>query len=143
MSHWQSKAKITTADREFSLIVRELAGWKCQYRFKCRGAMNYKETGYEGSLTCSHFEKRAKRSVRFDLENCDAACRTCHGWVEDTAEGQAALKVWKMEQLDGIRYTNLILRANLPRQQKMDKKMETLYVRELRKQLVAEGKLKP
>lgn len=139
MSFWQSKTKITPADKMFSRIVRQLAGWHCEYRFQCTGRENFED--HPGGLTCSHFHKRAKRSVRYDLRNCNAACRPCHGWVEDTAKGQSRLRSWKEEQLGEKVYRELMLCANLPRQQQMDDKLETLYVRGLRAQLVREGKL--
>jgi hypothetical protein len=142
MSHWQHLAKITPADREMSLVVRELAGWKCQYRFKCSGNINFKETGNTGGLTNSHFHKRSQRTVRYDERNCDAACRPCHAYVEDTAEGQRALKAWKRKQLGGKVYRDLEICANVTRNFKADDKMELLFVRGLRKQLILEGKLK-
>lgn len=61
-------------------------------------------------LTCSHFIKRRYESVRYDPDNADAACRSCHGWVEETVEGAQWVDRFKREQLGEARYNALMLR---------------------------------
>ena len=75
MSHWQSLAKVSPADREFSLIVRELHGWRCE---KC-GKLCRVNGEWVGKLECSHYIGRAKRSVRFEKvlsEEVESVTRT-------------------------------------------------------------------
>lgn len=102
MSHWQSKTKIRLADKYFSEYIRR-RDQRCVYATeRCKNWQSWKD------LTCSHFIKRRYESVRYDPQNCDAACRSCHGWVEDTAEGQQWLEAFKREQL-GENGLNLLL----------------------------------
>ena len=113
--------------------------WKCE---KC-GKLCRVNGEWVGKLECSHYIGRVKRSVRFDVENARSLCSSCHqrmGGYKPSEDGE--YDVWMKSLLGSTGYRNLILRANLPRQQKIDKKMEALYVRELRKQLIADGKLK-
>ena len=63
-------------------------------------------------MDCSHFKKRRKESVRFDPENCDAACKACHNFIENDKMGQSVLSNWKLEQLGAKRYGALLVRAN-------------------------------
>jgi 5-methylcytosine-specific restriction endonuclease McrA len=104
MSHWQSRAKIRTADKYFSEFVRRRDG-RCVYATpRCKNWSDWKD------LTCSHFIKRRYESVRYDPDNADSACRSCHGWVEDTAEGAQWLETFKREQLGETKFTGLLLR---------------------------------
>lgn len=57
-----AKIKITEADRQFSLCVREAANWTCEYR-----GTQFEE-GSQG-LHCSHYFGRRAYSVRFDPDN--------------------------------------------------------------------------
>lgn len=102
MSHWQAKTTIRYTDRLWTKYIKRRDKNKCQYRFKCYGA--------EGS-DVSHFQGRRKETVRFDDENCDLACRSCHNFVH-TAEGAKVLEDWKRKQLGDRAYSLLILRAN-------------------------------
>ena len=63
--------KITPADQAFSKLIRARAKWRCEM---C--GTQYEE-GSQG-LHCSHFHGRANWSVRFDPNNCEAACMGCH-----------------------------------------------------------------
>ena len=124
---WSAKAKRTPADKLFSDYIRTKAGWKCQYKFLCNGSINYENE--KSRLHNSHFQKRAKRSTRFDQLNCDASCNICHAFVEDTPEGQKILEEFKRKQLGETEYRNLIIRANTPAH--IDKKLELMYVKGL------------
>lgn len=131
--------KISKADTEFSLIVRELHGWRCEFCGKlCRvnGEWIHK-------LEASHYIGRAKRSTRFDLDNVRSLCFTCHKDLGGYTTGEnGEYDAWMQFSLGDPGYRNLVLRANLPRQIKMDREMEKLYVRQLRKELERDGKLK-
>jgi hypothetical protein len=92
----------------------------CVFKIKCYGGKNFKE------LTNSHFHGRRKQSVRHDPENCDAACRACHQYLEEHKE---FYKDWKLKQLGEQRYALLELRANTP--QKTDEFITKLYLKSL------------
>lgn len=89
-------ASIKTLDRKFSLLVRELAGWKCA---KCGGR----------ATDCSHHFGRGRLSTRFDLENCDALCRPCHSWF---GEHPKEFREWKRKRLGDEAYDRLLRRSN-------------------------------
>lgn len=136
MNWYKSKIKIIPADTQFSILIRTRDKWLCKYKFKCYGGVSYEDN--KGYLDCSHFQKRGKWSVRYDLENCDAACKKCHNFVENDPEGQKTLEAWKLKQLGPKRYKNLILRANMTGHR--DDKLSLLYVKQLQRDLAA-GKL--
>lgn len=128
---WQkTKAKITTPDKLFSRHIRDRDGWRCQYRFKCFGMDDFRLN--PGGLDNSHFQKRGKFSVRYDEENCDAACKKCHNFVETDPNGQRVLEEWKLAQLGEKRYNMLLIRANTTG--KNDPFMAMLYVKALIKE---------
>ena len=67
--------KIKSADKWFSLCIRERANWTCE---RC-GAIcpDDKRMG----LHCSHYHGRGKWATRFDPDNCRALCYGCHSYV--------------------------------------------------------------
>lgn len=105
------KTKIRPADAKFSIFIRTRDNWRCQYKFKCGGRINFITN--KGGLQASHFQKRRKESVRFDPENVDAVCIKCHYFVENDPAGQSKLEKWKEKQLGEHRYKMLMLRANV------------------------------
>lgn len=123
MSFWQAKTKIRRTDKLFSEYIRKRDG-ECQYKVKCYGHQEFKD------LHCSHFHGRGRESTRFDPENCDAACRSCHAFVH-TGEGTIWLREFKKKQLGERGYDLLTLRANTPT--KRDDVMTLLYIKELTK----------
>lgn len=123
---WQSKTKIRYTDRLFSSFIRRRDG-DCVYKIRCHGHIPYEE------LTCSHYKGRGKESTRFDPLNCDSACRPCHAWIQDTAEGKKWLEQFKINQLGQPVHDLLILRYNTP--QKRDDGLDLLYVKQLLKEL--------
>lgn len=125
------KAKANPNDVKFSVFIRTRDNWKCQYGFKCGMNIDYSEN--KGGLDNSHFQKRGKWSVRYDPENCDAACKKCHYFIENHPEGQKTLEEWKKRQLGEKRYNLLLMRANTPG--KRDDKLTKIIVAELMKQL--------
>lgn len=125
MTFWQSKTKIRRTDQLFSQYIRQRDG-ECVYKVKCYGHQDIKE------LHCSHFHGRARESTRFDPENCDSACRTCHAFVH-TADGIRWLEQFKKKQLGERNFNLLTLRANTP--SKRDDTIMLLYVKQLLKDL--------
>lgn len=126
MSFWQAKTKIRREDKLFSDYIRARDGWRCAYRFKCNGE-SFEDN--KGGLTCSHYFKRRHESTRFEVKNCDAACRKCHMWVEDTVEGRKALKDWKIKQLGA--QGHMLLELQKESYKKKDPVMDLLYVKSL------------
>lgn len=123
MSFWQAKTKIRPADKLFSEYIRK-RDKDCRYRVKCFGHQDFKE------LHCSHYHGRRKESVRFDPENCDAACRACHAYVHEHPDW---LDEWKLNQLGEQRFNALTLRANMPG--KKDDQMTIIALKQLLKTL--------
>lgn len=64
--------KITSADKWFSLCIREAQNFTCE---RCK---TFAPPELSKRLDCSHFHGRGKWSVRFDPENCTALCLGCH-----------------------------------------------------------------
>lgn len=127
MSFWQSKTKIRPADKYFSQYIRRRDG-RCIYQSTyCKNWNTWKD------LTCSHFIKRGYESVRYDPDNCDAACRSCHRWVEDTVEGKTWLEAFKREQLGERKFTGLLIRKQ--QTSKRDDAIALLYAKQLLKTL--------
>lgn len=104
MSHWQSLAKFSKADKIFSELIRTEAGWKCQ---KCK--LDFSDN--RGYLTNSHYHGRRKKSVRFDLDNCTSLCRKCHNYFE---EHKSDYKEWMTKRLGEEGMALLQLRAETP-----------------------------
>lgn len=125
MSFW--KTTLRTSDRYFSEYIRRRDGVCVYATSHCKNWESWKD------LTCSHFIKRRYESVRFDPENCDAACRSCHMWVEDTVEGKKWLEQFKLEQLGENRLNLLLFRKQ--QLTKRDDVMMTLYAKQLLKSL--------
>lgn len=123
------KTKRDRADVLFSNYIRERDNWHCVYRKMCTGNIDFREN--KAGLHCSHLFGRAKRTVRFDVDNCDSACFKCHAYYEDH---KPELEEWKKERIGEKRFNQLLLRANFTGGQKMDKKYELMYVKELIKQ---------
>lgn len=121
------KTKIRPADKLFSQVIRKRDKMLCQYNFRCL-------PGTTGDQT-SHFQKRRKESVRFDLENGDWVCAKCHYFVENDQEGQRVLEGFKRRQLGEYRYKLLLIRANDDSRKHKDDKMNILILKELLKSL--------
>ena len=62
--------KITSADRWFSLCIRERANNACE---------NCGQT--QKKLECSHFHSRRHRGLRFDPNNACCLCFECHQFM--------------------------------------------------------------
>ena len=119
MTFWQAKTKLRPADTLFSKYLRGLRGWKCERCGKDCSNNHH-------NLTVSHFKGRRYESVRFDPENCDCLCRSCHEWAE--ARKKTEYADWKLERMGEKRFNLLLIRAN----QKgiKDDKMIMLYLKE-------------
>lgn len=95
--------KRTPGDAMFSKYIRTRDGWKCAHCHK-----QYPE-GAQG-LHCSHYFSRGKWTTRFDEENADAHCYSCH---QHLGSNPHYFTEWKKQQLGTERYDKLVLRSNL------------------------------
>lgn len=86
----------------FSKYIRTRNKWTCQYCLR-----RFQEG--DKNLHCSHFYGRRRESVRFDEENCDVLCISCHRKME---ENPALYTEWKLKILGQTRYDLLRLKAN-------------------------------
>lgn len=98
-------------------------------------------------LDCSHFFSRRKESVRFDPENCDAFCRSCHLKLEHekgetkgevnglTYKFPMLYRKWKIDQLGRRRFDALEVRAAT--HGKKDRRMALLRIRAMSKDFKA------
>ena len=99
------KIKISKLDSDFSRYIRSRDGWKCQ---RCQKQYRPPTNG----LHCSHFYGRARKSVRFDLENCCALCHGCHSFFTANPELH---RQFFFKRLGEKRYNALMIRANTPK----------------------------
>jgi len=113
-------------DTKFSNYIRKKSNWKCEFCGKvCRinGI-------WVAKLEASHYIGRRKESVRFDPDNVNSLCFTCHkhlGGYHRDENGEYDL--WMKKKLGDKRYRALILRANLPG--KKDDFLTNLYINDL------------
>ena len=129
MTSWHS-IKIRPADREFSLYIRELRGWKCE---KCGrvGRINGVDVA---QLHASHYYGRRNESTRFDENNVRCICVSCHKRMGGhTRDENGEYDLWMKELLGEREYNLLKLRAFSTG--KRDDKMELIRIKAMRKEL--------
>lgn len=100
------KIHISRLDRKFSWYIR----WVRDKGVCQRCLKQY--TPPSNALHCSHFHGRRKQSVRFDPENCYAACYGCHLYFTANPEIHRG---FVLRRLGEQRYNALMLRANRPK----------------------------
>lgn len=113
------KIKLDRADIVFSLYIR-LRDGACVF-CKRKGSPNKDGQNVVG-LQNSHFFGRRKESTRFDPENCDTACFSCHMYYG--GDDINAYRNFKLEQLGQKKYDALVLRANTPRKRNRKESLE-------------------
>lgn len=96
--------KISPLDKLFSQYIRTRDGWQCQRCFK-------KYVPPTSGLHNSHFWGRAKKSVRFDPENCCALCCGCH---QHLGANPLEHTEWYKKRLGEKRFNALMIKANKP-----------------------------
>lgn len=115
------RIKRRQSDIEFSKFIRARAGWICQRcgrRFE-EGAAN---------LHNSHYWLRGHENTRFDPENCDALCASCHAYAETHEGHDAWYKPFKIAQLGQQAYDLLEMRHH--QYKKRDDFMDLILVRD-------------
>jgi hypothetical protein len=116
--------KIRPADAKFSFYIRTRDGWQCvfchkQYQPPTQGLQN------------SHFWGRARENTRFDPDNCDALCFSCHQYLG--GDGREEYIAFKKKQLGEEGYKRLKLRAFQFR--KKDDKLALIFINEMMNEL--------
>jgi len=91
------------ADAEYSKHLREKRGYKCE---KC---MRY-EAPPTSYIQVSHYLRRSYKAVRFDDDNCDVLCASCHHFFENERMGN--YQEWKIARLGKERHDALWKKAN-------------------------------
>jgi len=112
----QRKIRVSNLDSLFSKYVRSKANYKCERCFK-------QYVPPTSGLHCSHFWGRAKKSVRWDEQNCASFCYGCH--MHFTAQPEEH-RAFFLKRLGKRRYDALMLRANMV-SKKPDLKLLTIY----------------
>jgi hypothetical protein len=129
--------KRTANDIAFSLLIREMAGWRCE---KCNKLCRVQGV-WIAQLDASHYIGRAKKSTRFDIQNVYSLCNPCHSRMGDyKREEDGEYDLWVKEILGEREYRLLVIRANTPNPMMADKKIVKMYIAQLKKDYV-EGKL--
>ena len=113
--------KLRKADIEFSKYIRNRDGWKC---VRCHKQYEPPTSGLQNS----HFWGRARENTRFDPDNCDSLCFSCHQyWGGD---GREEYIEFKKKQLGEEGYQKLKIRAFTYR--KKDDKIILLWLKNLK-----------
>ncbi len=115
------KTKIDKADQVFSLYIRELAEWKCEYCGK-----DYSDN-HQG-LNTSHYFSRGKEATRFDPDNANAFCFYHHQWLGH-GDGRDEYKAFKIKQLGENGFK--LLQARAFSRKKKDRKMSFIIIKAL------------
>ena len=116
------RVKISPLDKLFSEFIKKRAGWKCE---RC-GNMPDKR-----GLHCHHYERRRKKSVRFDPDNGISLCLGCHQFLGENHDEEKAFMIHKLGQ-EGL--DMLQARARTPARY-IDKNAITLYLKAQIKEL--------
>lgn len=117
--------KIRSADKWFSLCIRQRANWKCQ---RCG---KYYPDGKRMALHCSHFHGRAKYGTRFDPLNCEALCYGCHMYLTAHPHIHNAEKI---QRIGGGNFDRLLIRANSTNLGRLAKRSERDISKHYKKQ---------
>lgn len=90
------------ADKKFSDWLREQRGYRCE---RC----GYYEAPPTKRIQNSHYIGRSHKATRYDPENCDVFCATCHHEWEDAK--QYDYRDWKIKKLGKEKHDELIRKA--------------------------------
>ncbi len=97
-----AKRKITEKklDATFAKHIKEKRNWQCE---RC----GFRELPPTVRIQLSHFHSRVARSVRYDEDNADVLCASCHRTFE--TKKTAEYYEWKKKKL-GTRKFNALLK---------------------------------
>lgn len=112
--------KRDATDALFSDLVRAKASWRCE---RCHKDYSERRQG----LHCSHFFGRGNKAVRWEPENASALCFYCHKVLGENPNDH---RDFFIKRLGEERYNALVLKAKLPRKEKVDVKMLRLWLKQ-------------
>lgn len=130
---WGYKAKIDKADKAFSLYIKELANWKCEFCGK--DFSNNRQY-----LQCSHYWGRVNESTRFDPNNANAFCSYHHNYLGH-GEGRDDYRAFKIKQLSECGFKILEVCKN--NYKKKDRKMAYIIYKQLYLDLCKSKNIEP
>jgi hypothetical protein len=111
------KISIDAADRSFSQYIR-LRDGECR---KCHSPVEYNNNGDPISHQASHFQGRRKEATRFDPDNVDCLCFSCHMYF--TANPFEHVQ-WQIAKKGENTVNSIIVRSNS--YVKKDRKLQAL-----------------
>ncbi len=83
--------------------------------------------GSLGNGQVSHFWGRARRSTRWDDDNCDLMCFGCHSYL---GSHPAEYTAWKLKRLGQAKFDMLEARASRVPKNKVDTTIIELYIKD-------------
>ena len=127
------KIKIDRADTIFSQFIRIRDG-RCM---RCGSPVAFNGAGMPVSHQCSHYFSRGRESTRFNPENADTFCFTCHELMEkekqDKKEYRGEYTMFKVRQLgeNGFKILKMLAYSY----KRKDRKQSLMIVKALLKSL--------
>jgi hypothetical protein len=103
MIYGQKVWSLKVADTYFSRWIREQKNYTCEM---C-GIRHEPPTKL---IQCSHYIGRTNKATRFDPNNCDVLCATCHSIMEDLK--QYDYRDWKIKQMGAEAHAALRLKGD-------------------------------
>lgn len=94
---------LKNADTQYSRYIREKRGYTCEH-------CGFYDAPPTQMIQCSHYLGRSYKAVRFDDDNCDVLCATCHYKFENAK--QYEYRDWKLARLGKKRHDALWEKAN-------------------------------
>lgn len=91
------------ADIEFSQWLRTQKGYSCEM-------CGYYEAPPTKKIQCSHYIGRSHKATRYDPDNCDVLCASCHHRMEDLK--QYDYRDWKIKKMGEEAHTKLRQKGN-------------------------------
>ncbi len=94
--------KLDQTDVYFSRVVRKRAGYRCEVCSKVFAPNDVR-------LNCSHFIGRSWRTTRWDFDNCDSLCASCHA-IFELRKGTDYTE-WKQKKLGQVKFDELKIKG--------------------------------
>lgn len=115
--------KLDPADKEFSKAIR-LRDREC---VRCHSKVEFNHLGMPKTHQASHYFGRGQESTRFDLENVDTLCPSCH--ILWGSRDREDYRNFKINQLGQNRFNLLLIRSKTPCTK--DRKLELIKAKQL------------
>ncbi len=102
MIYGQKVWSMGVADNKFSLWLRESRDYTCE-------VCGFYEEPPTRHIQNSHYIGRSAKATRYDPENCDVLCSTCHAKWE--GQKQYEYRDWKIKKMGKEAHDNLLVKA--------------------------------